>query len=115
MIIKIKNLRLKTILGIHDWEQNSEREVVINAELLIEDESATVTNNIRDTIDYAILIDKIRKFVTGNKFKLVEKMAADINEILMSNQKVKQSNLEVSKIGMIEDVEAFTVFLTKKR
>jgi dihydroneopterin aldolase len=115
MIIKIKDLRLKTILGIHDWEQNILRQISINIDLLVEDELATISDDIKDTVDYAILVDMIKKFITNNKFKLIEKMAADIIDIIMNDQKISQCNLEINKIGVLENVDAVAIFLSKKR
>ena len=34
MVIKIKNLRLRTIIGCHDWERKNKQDIVINIEML---------------------------------------------------------------------------------
>ena len=51
MIIKIKNLKINASIGIYDWEKNSAREIIINVEMVVNDESSTITGNILDPVD----------------------------------------------------------------
>ena len=69
MIIKIKNLRLKTILGIHPWESEFEREIMINAEIETNFEQAFISDDIEDTLDYDYIFNKITNLVKNNKLK----------------------------------------------
>jgi FolB domain-containing protein len=63
MIIKIKNFKFKTILGIYEWEEKTEREIIINAIIETNYDKARFTNDIKDTIDYDEIIAKIKNFL----------------------------------------------------
>lgn len=111
MLIKIKNLKLKTILGVHAWEENINREIIINAEIETNDLSSLSSDDIKDTIDYDILILKIKNLVNSKRFKLIEKMAAEIMREIMEDARISRCKLEIDKVGVIADVDSFSVTL----
>ncbi len=115
MLIKIKNLRLKTNLGIHDWEQNFERQIIINAEIETDNESSLKSDKIEDTIDYQVITENIQNLIANNRFKLIEKMAQEILEIIMSDQRVKRCKVELDKVGAIDCVESFSIVIENIR
>ncbi len=111
MLIKIKNLKLKTILGVHAWEENINREIIINAEIETNNLSSLSSDDINDTIDYDILILKIKNLVNSKRFKLIEKMAAEIMREIMEDARISRCKLEIDKVGVIADVDSFSVTL----
>lgn len=115
MIIKIKNLRLKTFLGIYDWEKTFDRNIVINARIESYSELSCETDNIKDTIDYDHLTNKIKNFVKNNKFNLIEALARSLINMIMEDIRIKKCKLEIDKIGAVEDVESFSVTLKQER
>ena len=111
MLFKIKNLKLKTILGFHAWEENINREIIINAEVETNNLSSLSSDDIKDTIDYDILILKIKNLISSKRFKLVEKMAAEIMREIMKDTRISRCKLEIDKVGVIADLDSFSVTL----
>ncbi len=52
MMIRIKDLRLRTTIGIYDWEREQEQDVVINAGIVFDVRDAADIYEIADTVDY---------------------------------------------------------------
>ncbi len=115
MIIKIKNLRLKTIIGIYDFEQNFDREIIINAQIHTDFDKAKFSNDIKDTIDYDVIIKQIKALVASKKFQLIEGLAQEILQLIMQNEKVSKCTLELDKVGVVECVDSFSIILTEER
>ncbi len=115
MIIKIKNLRLETILGIYDWEQNVKRPIIINAEIHTGFDNARFSNDISKTIDYDIIVKQIKTYVASKNFQLVEKMAQEIIENIMTDKRIDKCSLEIDKVGAVENLESFSITLTEER
>ncbi len=113
MLIKIKNLRLKTILGIHPWEENVDREVIINAELETKYLNSQISDDINDTIDYDTIVTKIKNIILKKRFKLIEKMAAEIIDAIMEDKRIFRSKVEVDKVGVIDGVDSFSITLER--
>ena len=51
-VIYIKDLRIKTIIGIFDWERKEKQEVSIDMEFPFDCKKAAATDSIEDAIDY---------------------------------------------------------------
>ena len=111
MLIKIKNLKLKTILGVHAWEENINREIIINAEVETNNLSSLSSDDIKDTIDYDILSLKIKNLISSKRFKLVEKMAAEIMREIRKETRISRCKLEIDKVGVIAVLDSFSVTL----
>lgn len=115
MIIKIKNLKLKTIIGIHDFEQHAIREIIINARIETDKIDSLYSDKIEDTIDYATLTEQIKLVVKNHQFKLIESLAQNIIDEIMEDAAVKSCELELDKPGAVEDVESFSITLNQVR
>lgn len=113
MLLKIKNLRLQTIIGIYDWEQDIQRDIIINAEIELKNEDILKTNNLEDSLDYEEIVNKI-KDLTKNKFDLVENFANEIANIIISYKNVKRTKVEVDKVGAVDKLESFSVVISKQ-
>ena len=81
-IIYIKDLRVKTIIGIFDWERNTKQEVSIDIEFPFDCKRAAATDSIEDTIDYKTICKAIIKFVEESSFKLQESLAEGIASLV---------------------------------
>lgn len=111
MLIKIKNLRLKTILGIHAWENHIDREIIINAEIETNHKNSLTSDAIIDTIDYEEIVLKIKNLLQSKRFKLIEKMAAEIMKKIMEDHRISRCRLEVDKVGVIAGIDSFSITL----
>ncbi len=109
MIIKIKNLKIKTIIGLYKWEDSIDREIIINVEIDTDFTKSLVSDDIVDAIDYDLIIVKIRNVIAKKRFKLVEKMAQEIIDSIMEDHRIKRCRLEIDKVGAVKDVESFSV------
>ena len=109
MIIRIKNLRLRTIIGIYDWERTELQDVIINAEIEFDGAKAAGSDNIQDTIDYKIINKKIIEMVESSKLFLVEKLADTVLKIIMEDKKVKSAKVEIDKPGALRFTDSVSV------
>lgn len=116
MILKIKNLKLKTILGVHSWEEKVDREIVVNVELESNSTKSLESDEISDAIDYDEISSKIKNLIATTRFKLVEKMAQQVMNLIMQDSRIIRCKLEIDKLGAVESLDSFSVTLeqTKK-
>lgn len=98
-------------MGIHEWENHIDREIIINAELETNHENSLTSDNIEDTINYEEIVAKIQNLLQSKRFKLIEKMAAEIMSKLMEDKRIRRCKLEVDKVGAIKDIDSFSIIL----
>ena len=100
-IIYIKDLRIKTIIGIFDWERKVKQEVSIDMEFPFDCKKAAATDTIEDTIDYKAITKGVIKFVEDSSFQLQEALAESIASLVKNEYGVKSIKLRVSKPGAL--------------
>ncbi|MBU6339187.1 MAG: dihydroneopterin aldolase [Rickettsiales bacterium] len=114
MIIKIKNLHLKTVIGIHDWEKNIDREILINVEIHTNFNEALRSDKITDAIDYDHIVNKIKKLIASKNYQLVERMAQDVMDKILEDKRINKCKLEIDKVGAVEMLESFSVTIEQE-
>jgi len=97
MIIRIKNLRLRAVIGIFDWERNHPQDVVINATIQFDGSKAAHSDKIEETVDYKEITKGIIQLVEASHFFLLEKLANEILTLILKNPKVHEARVEVDK------------------
>jgi dihydroneopterin aldolase len=96
-IIYIKDLRVKTIIGIFDWERKVKQEVSIDLEFPFDCKKAAATDSIEDTVDYKSIAKGVIKFVEESSFQLQETLAEGIASLVKDEYGVESIKLRVSK------------------
>lgn len=115
MLLKIKNLKLQTIIGIYEWEQKVNRDITVNVAIELQNNDVLSSDNIEDTIDYDKIVSFIKDLAKNRRFKLVETMAQEIANKIISDKKVKECIVEIDKIGAVENLESFSVTIKETK
>lgn len=115
MLITIKDLRLRTIVGIFDWERTRKQDVVINAEIEFDGSKAAATDKIEDTVDYKEITKNIIELVESSQFYLVEKLCNEILALIMANERVQRATVEVDKPHALSFADSVSITASAER
>ncbi len=115
MILKIKNLKLKTVLGVHAWEENINREIIINAEIETAPNVEIENDDIKSVVDYDMVATKIKNLIAKKRFKLIEKMTNEVLNEIMQDPRIIRCKVEIDKVGALDFVESASITLEKTR
>ena len=77
-VVRIENLRLRTIIGTFDIERGEKQDIVTNIEFSYDSAKAVKTDDLSFAVDYKAMIDKIQEEVEKSHFFLLEKLAGFI-------------------------------------
>ena len=113
--IRIKNLRLRTYIGIKDEEINNRQDVIINAEIYCQAGAAVESNIIEKALNYRTICKAIIALVEDQRFALLERMTYEILEIVMSHPGVLKAEVEVDKVGALRYSDSVSMALGGKR
>ncbi len=100
-VVYIKDLQIKTVIGIYDWEREIKQTVSIDLEMGTDIRKAAVSDTIEHALDYKAVAKRIIAFVEESRFHLVETMAERIAEIVRQEFGVVGLRLRVSKPGAV--------------
>ncbi len=115
MIIKIENLRLRTIIGVYDWEKENPQDLLINVTIDFDGRKAAQSDDIEDTLDYKAINKKIIGFVETNDFNLLERVAGGICDIVFEEPAVRWASVKVEKPGALRFADSVSVTEARER
>lgn len=115
MIIRIKDLKLRTIIGCNDWEREKKQNIIINIVIETIDAAAVRSDDLKDSVDYREITKRIIEAVEKTQFQLLERLAGFILDIVMKDGRIKGATVEVDKPHALRFSESVSVELTAKR
>lgn len=99
--IEIKDLLLRGIIGINDWERENKQDILINIVMTADLLKAGETDNIDDSVNYKTVTKKVIKHIELNDPYTVETLAADIAKICLDEPGVIRARVRVEKPGAL--------------
>jgi dihydroneopterin aldolase len=95
--ISIVDLEVFYRVGVPDAERAQPQRLLLTIGLEADFSAAAKTDSIADTIDYFAVSQRLLKFGDGKSWKLIEKLAADIADLILSEFKPQSVSVEVKK------------------
>ncbi|BDH45071.1 dihydroneopterin triphosphate 2'-epimerase [Salmonella enterica subsp. enterica serovar Choleraesuis] len=114
-IIRIKNLRLRTFIGIKDEEIANRQDVVINITIHYPAERARNSADIADALNYRTVTKSVIALVENNRFALLEKLTQDILNITCDHPWVTRAEVEVDKLAALRYADSVSMTLSWQR
>ena len=115
MQIEIKNLKLRTIVGINDWEREKKQDIVINICLEFDASAAILSDDIKDTVDYKGITKNVIEVVEHSRFFLLEKLADTVLRTVMDDKRVLRVHIEVDKPQALRFTDSVSIKASAQR
>ena len=113
MKISIVDLEVFYRVGVPDAERVKPQRLLLTIEMESDFSKAAKTDSIIDTIDYFAVSQKLLKFGDGKSWKLIERLAADIADVILSEFKPVSVTVEVKKFP-VPQARHVSVVITRK-
>lgn len=105
--ILINGLEFECIIGMLPKERTTPQKIIFNVELYTDFSKVCVSDDITDTINYALAVDIIKEISVNLKAKMVEFLASNIISALKANFKdLKGVSLEILKPEIIPETKS---------
>ncbi|GAA4900873.1 dihydroneopterin triphosphate 2'-epimerase [Ferrimonas pelagia] len=114
-VIRIKNLRLRTFIGINDDEIQNKQDVVINATIAYCATRATNSDNMDDALNYRTICKAIIARVENNRFSLLEKLTAEVLGLCCEHHWVDNATVEIDKPHALRFADSVSMSLSWQR
>ena len=114
-IIFIRELRAEAWIGIYEWEKLSPQTLDFNLEIGLDTHVAGESDNIRDTIDYGKVVERIRSDLKDQHFKLLEALAEHVTQVVLHDFKAQWVKISVAKINHMRGVKMVGVTIARRR
>lgn len=113
--IQIKDLALRTIIGITPDERRDRQDVVINITLYVDTRVAGQSDDVGQTVNYRTVTKRVIQMVETTAFNLVEKLAAEIARICLEDERVERVRVTVEKPGALRFARSVGITIERTR
>ncbi len=87
--ISVNKILCETIIGIYPDELSAPQKVELGFSFEYDCEQAITTDSIKNAIDYAVLTEELKTFISNGKCGLLETLTAEVaKKILAFSQKI---------------------------
>ncbi len=111
----IKNLVVRGIIGIEDWERKKPQEILINIVLYSDQKKAAESDDIDDCVNYRTVAKRACTHAETAKRLTVEALAADIADLSLAEPHVQKVVVRVEKPGAVRFAESVGVEIERNK
>jgi 2-amino-4-hydroxy-6-hydroxymethyldihydropteridine diphosphokinase len=112
--IVLTGLKVSCIIGIFDWERKQKQDVVIDMKLPVNIQKAARQDRIEAALDYKRIAKATIAFVEKSRYQLIETLSERLAEYLISQFKLPEISLRISKPGAIRGSQNVGIEITRK-
>jgi FolB domain-containing protein len=99
--IIIKDLLVRSIIGINPDERTKKQDILINIVLFADTRQAAQSDDIADSLNYKAITKRVIEHVEQSSDFLVEKLVNDIARLILSEFSVERVRVRVEKPGAL--------------
>ena len=103
--ILIYNLIIQASVGVYEYEKQNKQRIIVNAELLLSNDSEPKQDNLEATQDYSQFRKCLIDIIQSQHFQLLETLVEKIHSTLMLNTYVIGAKVNISKPNIFNDCE----------
>jgi FolB domain-containing protein len=111
----IKDLLVRGIIGINDWEREKPQDILINIVIYTDLTKAGQTDNIGNSVNYRTISKKAQARAETAQRLTVEALAADIAEICLQEKGVVKARVKVEKPNAVRFASSVGVEVERSR
>lgn len=100
-IVFIGQLSVITTIGVYDWEQTIEQKLVFDIEMGWDNRKSAKSDDVNDCLSYADISETVIGHVEGQRFALVERVAEEVADLLLSKFNSPWVRIKLSKPGAV--------------
>ena len=113
--IIIRDLLVRGIIGLNEWEREKRQDILLNLTLYIDTRAAALSDEIEDSLNYRTLTKSVIKYVESSSHFLVEALANAIAKIAVVDCGAEKAVVRVEKLGALRFAKSVGVEIERQR
>ncbi len=113
--IFIEELKIDTVIGIHDWERRLRQTVIVDLSMGADIARAAASEELADTLDYRAVSKRVQEFVRLSSFSLVETLAERIAELILEEFPVPWVQVRINKAAALRGAKGVGIVIERKK
>ena len=112
--IFIKQLQVYTVIGVYDWEKTIQQRLLLDIELRTDIRQAASGDDIRLTLDYAVIAGQVTALITAQPIELIETVAERVAGFLLDSFQCHEVSVTVCKPDALPKAQTVGVSITRR-
>ncbi len=100
-IVFVRDLEVKTVIGVFDWERKIRQRLVFNIELGTDFGAAAKSDQLEDTLDYKAISHAIEEMAEASSYQLVEALVEAVAQMVIKDFGVRWLSITLDKPGAV--------------
>lgn len=114
-IIFLRELRLDARIGIYKREKSITQTVELDLDMALPDARVFKSGKVADTIDYAVVVERVREVLLEQHYGLVENLAERVAQIILGEFRAPWVRVSIAKIGAQPNARRVGVAIERSR
>lgn len=111
----IKDLLVRGIIGVNDWERKQPQDILINITVFTDTHRAAETDDLADCVNYRMLAKQVQSHAESAARFTVEALANDLANICLQEKGVQKAIVRVEKPGAVRFAASVGVEIERSR
>jgi 7,8-dihydroneopterin aldolase/epimerase/oxygenase len=114
-IVFIKQLQVDTVIGVYDWEKTIQQRLFLDLALSCDLRAAAASDDLKLTLDYALIANKVTALITAQPIELIETVAEQVAAMLLAEFATDKVEVTVNKPGAVAQAQTVGVHIIRSR
>ena len=111
--IYIHGLQCECVIGVWDWEKAITQTLVLDIDLATDVRPAAKSDDLKDTLDYKKVADRVIEYAKANRFDLIETLIERISEVILAEFDVPWVRIKLDKGGAVKNVKHVGILIER--
>jgi len=111
--IFLRDIRLEAKVGIYRRERVTHQMIAVDLDIGLPNDAVFRSGKVADTIDYAVVVGRMREALAEKRFGLVEELAQFVADLVLGEFRAPWVRVSVSKLGILKDVRLVGVVIER--
>jgi dihydroneopterin aldolase len=113
--IFLREIKLEAKVGIYRRERVTSQPIELDLDIALPSDAVFRSGKVSDTIDYAVVVGRLREELAERRFGLVEELAEFIARLLIDEFHAPWVRVSVAKLGILKGVKHVGVTIERGR
>ena len=97
--IFLREIRLDARIGIYKREKTITQTVELDLDIALPGDRVFTSGKVADTIDYAVVIERVRAVLVARHYGLVENLAEQVAQMILAEFHAPWVRVSIAKLG----------------
>ena len=112
-IVFIRQLQIDTVIGVYEWEKTITQRLEIDLELATDIRQAAAQDDIRLTLDYAVIATRVQQLICEEPIELIETVAEKVATMLLQQFATQAVRVQVCKPAAVANAQTVGVRISR--